>query len=155
VKIEARETFGIKSVVLIPETTTESKIIDKFLGDRVPVDISGQVKLSDGYGDHYISLYNKDIQTKYLWHPWDDTLNIYREPFLLPNDWIHPSISQITSKPVYFWSAPVQCEEALQLIKGSRTDLDECRLDQVILLNTDPTKGSYLEVVLSPPLLTS
>ncbi len=55
-KVSKGNTFGNLFLVLIPETKEESWRIDKCLGSNVPVVIIGQVRVSDGYGDHYISL---------------------------------------------------------------------------------------------------
>lgn len=45
-----------RMLVCVVENEEESKMIDYALGDRVPFEIKGEVKLADGYGEHYISL---------------------------------------------------------------------------------------------------
>lgn len=57
-KLESRHTHGKPSLVLIPETLEESRLIDACLGDKLPAIIQGMVKLADGYGQHYIALWN-------------------------------------------------------------------------------------------------
>lgn len=52
----------IKMLCLVSESEEESNLIDEYLGDR-PFDadgvgpvVKGEVRLSDGYADHYIRL---------------------------------------------------------------------------------------------------
>lgn len=63
--IEARKGCS-PALLLIPQNEEESLLIDSIFGDKV-VDgdgliahVEGQVRLSDGYGDHYIRLEKKD-----------------------------------------------------------------------------------------------
>jgi len=61
-KVEIRKTGGKPSHQLILRPTKkESKLIDEALGSKVGEDglisvVAGQVRLSDGYGEHYILL---------------------------------------------------------------------------------------------------
>jgi len=50
-----------KLLCLVAETPQESKLIDDYLGcvvheDGLVTEVKGEVRLSDGYGDHYIRL---------------------------------------------------------------------------------------------------
>jgi hypothetical protein len=57
-RIEPRQFGEKKHLILVPQSEEESKIIDEFLGAQIPTDIVGEINLSDGYGPHYISLWN-------------------------------------------------------------------------------------------------
>ena len=56
---------GKLKLILIPETREESKMIDEVLGNKVLDDdgfiteVEGEVRLSDSFGDHYITLSTK------------------------------------------------------------------------------------------------
>jgi hypothetical protein len=62
VKIESRDRESGPTLILIPETPEESRLIDSVLGSTVTTGdgliarVRGEVRLSDGYGEHYISL---------------------------------------------------------------------------------------------------
>lgn len=50
----------IKHLLVVSENANESLIIDETLGDKdFPISITGEVCLSDGYGQHYIRLLRK------------------------------------------------------------------------------------------------
>lgn len=56
-KLEKRIFEHTKFLLLIPENEDESKIIDEMLGDTdLPINVIGQVRLSDDYAEHYISI---------------------------------------------------------------------------------------------------
>jgi hypothetical protein len=55
-RIETRKFGSRKMLLVISENELESKMIDAVLGSKVPVRVNGEVKLSDGYVYHYISL---------------------------------------------------------------------------------------------------
>jgi hypothetical protein len=62
VKLQARSFLGKRMLNLVVETEEESLMIDEYLGSKVQdssgyiSSVIGQVKLSDGYGQHYIAL---------------------------------------------------------------------------------------------------
>lgn len=63
-RIETRNTFGLRALILIPESSEESLLIDSVVGANVGEDglianVEGQVRLADGYGEHYIRLERK------------------------------------------------------------------------------------------------
>ena len=60
-KIEERKTFGKPSLILIMENESESKWIDEILGSEVPFKVEGQCNLSDGYGEHYVQIWNPNL----------------------------------------------------------------------------------------------
>jgi len=61
-KVQYRKILGNPArAVFICETEEESEILDKVFGNKVKEDgfiseTKGQVKLSDGYGEHYVQL---------------------------------------------------------------------------------------------------
>jgi hypothetical protein len=67
-RLEPRQ-FGhrgqIKMLCLVCENDQESRLVDRYLGKQVMNDdgliaeVQGEVRLSDGYGDHYIRLEKK------------------------------------------------------------------------------------------------
>jgi hypothetical protein len=64
-RVEARNTFGKPSLVIITETLADSRLIDEMLGNAVPFKIEGEVKLADGYGEHYIQIWNPEKHPPY------------------------------------------------------------------------------------------
>lgn len=63
-KIETRRfrrgLLGEKKILLlIAETKEESQLIEECLGTEIPTAVVGEVRLSDGYGEHYIGLEKK------------------------------------------------------------------------------------------------
>lgn len=60
-KLESRDTFGVRQLLLVPENEYESKLIDEYLGREIGPDgigpaVMGEVRLEDGYAQHYIRL---------------------------------------------------------------------------------------------------
>ena len=55
-RLETRQ-FGNKKMLLVfPENEEESKMVDKMLGQPFVTRVTGEIKLADGYADHYIML---------------------------------------------------------------------------------------------------
>lgn len=67
-RIEPRQ-FGnggsVKMLCLVAENENESRLLDRYLGSHVMnssgliAEVQGEVRLSDGYGEHYIRLERK------------------------------------------------------------------------------------------------
>jgi len=57
-RIDIREFEDAKYLLLIAENEGESSIIDQLSepAGRVPVNVVGEIDVSDGYGEHYIRL---------------------------------------------------------------------------------------------------
>jgi len=65
-KLEKRQTGGVPAIILIAENDDESKLIGEMLGDIVQdgsgliAKVEGEVRLSDGFYEHYIYLKKKE-----------------------------------------------------------------------------------------------
>ena len=59
-KVEGRNTFGERSLILLPENEEESELIDQFLSSKIPTKVVGEIELDCGYGQHYIELKVED-----------------------------------------------------------------------------------------------
>lgn len=64
--IRTANEFGKKSLLLIPESEEESKIIDEYLGSTIPGQIEGKVDLEDAdeptiknFLVHYVQIWKK------------------------------------------------------------------------------------------------
>jgi len=56
-KLQKRTFKDVEYLLLIAENEAESTVIDETLGSRnFPIQVAGEVALSDGYGEHYIRL---------------------------------------------------------------------------------------------------
>ena len=60
-KLETRTFRNVKMLCLVCENELESRMVDDSLGAEVGEDgliarVSGEVRLADGYGEHYICL---------------------------------------------------------------------------------------------------
>jgi hypothetical protein len=61
-RLESRNRGDVRILLLIPTTDEESRVIDGALGCKVQTNdgliakVTGEVRIADGYGPHYISL---------------------------------------------------------------------------------------------------
>lgn len=60
--VEKRMIGGSPSIALLP-SPEEAKLIDRMLGDcgQGPIALLGYLKMTDGYGPCYISIWNPDL----------------------------------------------------------------------------------------------
>jgi hypothetical protein len=86
-KIQKRNTFGSPSLLIIAESESDSRLIDECFSDQIPTYIIGKADLSDGYGDHYISLRRMPCLSR------DDLGRVVRDA------WIQWAKGQLICKP--------------------------------------------------------
>lgn len=60
-----------RMLALIAESEMESRLIDEFLGSQIPTPVVGEIRLADGYGEHYILLENCQQAERLEYHGYE------------------------------------------------------------------------------------